>query len=168
MEKREESVSCVIFNETRDAVLLIKRRDIPVWVLPGGGIESEETPESAAIREAEEETGLKVRVAKKIAYYRPKNRLTRHTHFYECTPLSGELATGDETKEIAFFPLQKLPKKLVPFYRTWIEDAVSHSGEVLEKTIEKTSYWTFVHYLLCHPLLVIRFLLTRIGIHLNS
>lgn len=168
MEKKEESVSCVIFNKERDGVLLIKRRDIPVWVLPGGGIESGESPESAAVREAEEETGLKVAIAKKIAFYHPKNRLTHHTHFYECTPITGKITTGSETKEIDFFPLESLPKKLVPFYRSWIEDAVHHSGTVLEKTIEKTSYWTFVHYLLCHPLLVFRFLLMRMGIHINS
>jgi 8-oxo-dGTP pyrophosphatase MutT (NUDIX family) len=168
MKKREESVSCVIFNRNKKEVLLIKRRDIPVWALPGGGIGPGETPEQAAVREALEETGLQVKILRKVAYYHPINRLTRDTHYYECVSQAGELSTSDETKDIAFFGLSALPKRLVPFYKDWIEDALKNIPRVIEKTIEKTSYWTFVHYLICHPLLVIRFLLTRIGIHLNG
>lgn len=168
VKKREESVSCVIFNEGRDRVLLIKRRDIPVWVLPGGGIEQGEDPEQACARETLEETGLVCAIKKKVALYQPANRLTRVTHFFECQRLSGMLKTGDETKEIQFFPLNALPKKLVPFYKLWIQDALEHQGPLIKKTIEKTSYFTFVKYLVTHPLLVIRFLLTRLGIHLNS
>ncbi|NGX38991.1 MAG: RNA pyrophosphohydrolase [Chlamydiae bacterium] len=162
-----ESVSCAIFDKKKEKILLIKRRDIPVWVLPGGGIEEDEKPEMAALREAFEETGCKTEISRKVAYYQPANRLTRPTHFYECTVSGGTPSIGPETKEIAFFPLEALPKMLVPFYKTWIEDARKEKREVIEKKIEKTSYWTFIHYLLTHPLLVIRFLLTRIGIHIN-
>ena len=164
----EESVSCVIFDEDKKQVLLIKRRDIPVWVLPGGGIEPNEKPDIAAVREALEETGIQVEISRKVALYQPANKLTRPTHFYECVAKDGIPSTGPETKEIAFFPLDALPKRLVPFYATWIDDAKKNNPEIIEKKIEKTSYWTFVHYLLCHPLLVIRFLLTRIGIHINN
>jgi 8-oxo-dGTP diphosphatase len=34
-----KSVACILFNKNRSEVLLIKRKDIPVWVLPGGGID---------------------------------------------------------------------------------------------------------------------------------
>ena len=162
-----ESVSCVIFNEAKDQVLLLKRRDIPVWVLPGGGIEPGESPEKAAQREAEEETGLKVEIARKVAYYTPLNRLTRPTHVYEAAPLSGVPHIGPETRDIAYFPLDALPKKLVPFYKLWIADAAARHPDIIKKKIHKTSYWKFLHYLLCHPLLVVQFLLTRLGIHFN-
>jgi len=163
-----DAVCTILFNKAKDQVLLIKRRDIPVWVLPGGGIDQGEAPEQAAVREAQEETGLKVKLARKIAFYTPANKITKPTHFFECTIDEGTPSTGDETKEIAFFPLDKLPKHLVPFYKTWIDDALLCSPTVLKKTIEKTSYWTFMQYLICHPLLVIRFLLTRMGIHINT
>lgn len=163
----EESVCSIIFNREKNQVLLIKRRDIPVWVLPGGGLEAGESPEAAALREAEEETGLKLKVARKIAFYTPVNRLTRPTHFFECVILEGTPKTGPETRSIDFFSLNALPKTLVPFYKTWIDDALEFSPEVLHKKIRKTSYWTFLHYLIFHPLLVIQFLLTRMGIHLN-
>jgi len=162
-----EAVCSILFNPDKTEVLLIKRRDIPVWVLPGGGIDQGESPDAAAAREAVEETGFQVEIARKIAYYQPANRITRPTHFYECKILGGEASTGDETKEIQFFPLQDLPKTLVPFYKTWIDDALQNSAQILNKKIEKTSYWTFLHYLICHPILVTRFLLTRVGIHIN-
>lgn len=52
----------------REGEVLIARRDsnaehLPgVWEFPGGKIEAGETPESAAIREAREETGLKIEI----------------------------------------------------------------------------------------------------------
>lgn len=165
--KMAKSVSCVIFNDEKDQVLLIKRRDIPVWVLPGGGIEQGEAPEKAALREAEEETGLKLEITRQVAHYIPVNNLTKPTNFYECKILDGSPKIGPETKDIGFFTLDALPKKLVPFYKTWIEDALTFSPTILQKKIQKTSYWTFLKYLICHPLLVIQFLLTRMGIHLN-
>lgn len=162
-----EAVSCVIFDETKNQVLLIKRRDIPVWVLPGGGIDPGERPEEAALREALEETGCTMKMERYVAHYLPANRLTSVTHFFECSILEGSPKTGPETREIAFFPLKALPKMLVPFYKTWIDDALLFKDQTLEKTIQKTSYWTFLHYLILHPLLVIQFLLIRLGIHFN-
>ncbi len=32
-------------------LLFVKRRDVPVWVVPGGGIEKGETPKEAFARE---------------------------------------------------------------------------------------------------------------------
>lgn len=166
--KMEESVATILFDSEKKKVLLIKRRDIPVWVLPGGGIEPGETPSEAALRESEEETRCKCSLVRKIAFYLPANRITKPTHFFECSLLSGTPTIGAETADVAFFPLDALPKLLVPFYRTWIADALVNAPEVLQKTIEKTSYLTFCHYLITHPLLVSRFLLTRVGIHLNA
>lgn len=163
----EESVCIIIFDKEKKQVLLIKRRDIPVWVLPGGGLEEGEEPEAAALREAEEETGLKLKIERKVAFYTPANRLTRPTHFYECVVLGGSPQIGAETRAIQFFPLDQLPRTLVPFYRTWIDDALLFWPEVLKKKIKKTSYWKLLQYLICHPLLVIQFFLTRMGIHFN-
>lgn len=54
----------IIQNDGRD-ILLVKRKDIPLWDLPGGRIAEGETPESAAVREAFEETGYNVTIIKK-------------------------------------------------------------------------------------------------------
>ncbi|HSX12181.1 MAG TPA: NUDIX domain-containing protein [Rhabdochlamydiaceae bacterium] len=163
-----QAVSTIIFNDERTEILLIKRRDVPVWVLPGGGLEQGESPEEAALRETLEETGFRVAIKRKVAQYSPINRLSHFTHFFECRVLSGEPTIGIETKEIRYFPLNALPKRLAPPYSDWIQDAEANKPLVLEKKIESSSYWNLVRHLIKHPLLVCRFLLTKVGIHFNS
>ena len=164
----QEAVNVIIFSRDRKEILLIKRRDIPVWVLPGGGIEPEETPEKAAVREAEEETGFSVAITRKIAHYFPINRLSQVTHFYECSIVSGAPKTGKETKEVRFYPLAALPRHLAPPYQDWIQDALENQTVVMKKKILSSSYWNLVRLLILHPILVARFLLTKMGIHINT
>ena len=161
-----ESVACILFKDS--TILLIKRRDIPVWVLPGGGIDRGETPETAACREMEEETGYKVEIVRKIAEYTPTNRLAKLTHFYEVRPLDGAPTTGAETLDIGFFSIDALPPLLAPPYHYWIADAILRHSSVLTKKVEGVSYLILLKLLIQHPLLVGRFLLTKLGIHLNS
>jgi 8-oxo-dGTP diphosphatase len=167
MDYSAESVNGIVFSQDRQHVLLIKRRDVPVWVLPGGGIEKGETPEDAAIREVEEETGLKVKICRKIAEYSPLCRLARLTHFFECDVLEGSLQTGSETRDIQFFSLKNLPKHLPPPYLEWIEDAKEAHPFLLKKPITSVTYRAALKNLILHPLLTFRFFLTKIGITFN-
>jgi 8-oxo-dGTP pyrophosphatase MutT (NUDIX family) len=64
MEKEFSTV--VVLDENKENVLLILREDFHIWALPGGGLESGETPADAAIREAYEETGYEVKIDKYI------------------------------------------------------------------------------------------------------
>jgi len=161
----EESVACILFNNSK--ILLIKRRDIPVWVLPGGGIDQGESPETAACREMEEETGYQVKIVRKIAEYTPTNRLAKLTHFYEVQAIAGAPKTGAETRAVEFFDLDHLPL-LPPPYRHWIADAAAHHPKVLNKNVEGVNYRTLLKLLIQHPVLVGRFLLTKLGIHING
>lgn len=163
----QEAVSVIILDETRSQVLLVKRRDIPVWVFPGGGIDPRETPEQAALREALEETGFHVEIVRKVAEYETVNRFTQPTHFFEAKIVSGSATLGEESQEVRFFPLQRLPL-LPPPYKGWIKDALLNSPTLLRKPVEGVSYWVFIKLLIQHPILVARYLLTRMGIHLNS
>lgn len=161
-----QSVSGIVFDEGRKSVLLIKRRDIPVWVLPGGGLDPGETPEQGAVREVLEETGYQVEIVRKTAEYLPVNKMTRLTHAFECKILSGAPHCGDETLDVRFFPLASLPK-LPPPYKGWIEDAAANHPTMLRKQIVGVSYMILLKLFLQHPLLVGRYLLTKLGIHLN-
>ena len=159
------SVACILFDNSK--ILLIKRRDIPVWVLPGGGVDTGESPEAAACREMEEETGYEVKIVRKIAEYTPTNRLAKLTHFYEVEVHGGAPKTGAETRAVDFFELDQLPI-LPPPYKQWIADATARHEAVLKKPVEGVNYATLVKLLIQHPVLVGRFLLTKLGIHINS
>lgn len=161
------SVAGAIFSSDRSSVLLIQRRDVPVWVLPGGGIDPQESPEEAIVREILEETGFTVKAARLVGHYTPINRLSRPTHLYECTVLSGEPTLSSETRGIRFYPLAALPKLIPPPYREWIKDA--HTlGPPLLKPLTSVTYSTLILNLFRHPLLVLRFLLARMGCVINS
>lgn len=156
----------ILFNQDKTEVLLVKRRDIPVWVLPGGGLDEGESPEEGAVREVLEETGFKTKIARKVAEYLPVNKMTKFSHLFECRILSGKIQTGAETKDARFFPLNALPK-LPPPYEGWIRDAAANDPAVLRKKIEGVSYWVIVKLLVQHPILASRYLLTKLGIHIN-
>jgi len=158
----------IIFDKTRDQVLLIQRRDVPVWVLPGGGIDPGEKPEAAILREMQEETGYEVVIVRQIAEYLPVNKLTQLSYYFECSPIAGEKQTGSETKAIRFFPVNNLPKLMPPPFADWIADAVANKKEIIRKEILGVSYLVLIKLLLLHPILVSRFLLTKLGIHINS
>ena len=57
---RHFCASAFIINPDTKEILLVKHKKFKRWVQPGGHIEHDETPEEAAVREAYEETGVKV------------------------------------------------------------------------------------------------------------
>jgi 8-oxo-dGTP pyrophosphatase MutT (NUDIX family) len=76
-----------------DEVALIRRvRGGEVYYLfPGGGVETGETPEEAAVREAHEELGLAVRLDRLIAVVEFDGS---EQYYYRATITSGEFGSG--------------------------------------------------------------------------
>jgi 8-oxo-dGTP pyrophosphatase MutT (NUDIX family) len=161
-----KSVAGIIFSPDQSAILLIKRRDVPVWVLPGGGIDPEEEPCQAIIREILEETGFTVKVERLVGDYIPMNRLSKRTHLYECIILQGEPTLSPETCGVQFFSIDKLPP-LPPPYLEWIMDGKAKKPSV-QKKLTSVSYPALFKNALLHPILVARFLLARLGFTINS
>jgi ADP-ribose pyrophosphatase YjhB (NUDIX family) len=62
-------------------ILLIKRtkNEEHYYILPGGGVESNETPEEAAVRELKEELEIQVTIIKKIAEFEHRGNIE---HYY--------------------------------------------------------------------------------------
>ena len=128
------SVSAVIFDRRR-RLLLQQRSDGGQWGLPGGSVEIGESVREAAIREVREETGLRVAVGRLVGVYsEPGLQVVRYPdgtvwHYvnvcFECTVQDGELTTCDETLALAYVPLTRLPRTLLPSHRIRIRDARS-------------------------------------------
>lgn len=145
-------------NQTE--VLLTKRNDVPVWVLPGGGIEKNETEEMAVKREVQEETGYDIAIIRKCAEYSPINQLAAFTSVYLCKIVSGTPLLSHETSKIAFFPIQSLPQSLIPPHALWIKEALSHES-LIQRNLTEVSYLRLLQYFIKHPLQIIRFAWTR-------
>ncbi len=80
------SAHLAVFNDKKQ-ILLVKRRDVPVWVIPGGTGEKDETPLQTAVREFTEETGSKIssHQVKLVAKYIPKNTRKRYNYLFTTT-----------------------------------------------------------------------------------
>lgn len=163
----KKAVTALIFN-AQNELLLIKRRDVAIWTLPGGGVEPHESSEEAALRESLEETGCNVHIIRKVANYTPINRLGTYTTTFVCSLRSGAPKTGTETAAIAFFPLDRLPTPLFHIHLEMLQDALKNDPETLELKLTSVTWFKFALYLLQHPIRTIRFLLSQAGIPFNQ
>lgn len=74
---------------------VIKRKDYQeYYTFPGGGLETDETPEQGVIREIKEEFGINVKVVKKL-YEIYSEKFNQREIFYLCEYIDGEFGTGD-------------------------------------------------------------------------
>ena len=76
-QKRGPSITVDIIIPTSDGIVLVKRAHDPYegkWALPGGFVRYGEMVEDAAVREAEEETSLKVKLRKIVGVYSDPSR----------------------------------------------------------------------------------------------
>jgi len=78
------------------------------WCMPGGGIKRGETPEDAAVRECQEETGIKCKAVCRLLPARSHNRRAGNfpnVAFIYCKATSSnqKLSNNDEFYELGFF-----------------------------------------------------------------
>lgn len=164
----KQSVLGIVKTPEQGHIVLIKRQDVPIWVLPGGGVDEDETPEQAVVREVLEETGLTVKITRKTGEYTPLNRLCLLTHVFECEPEAGKLTLTDETSDISFFSIQDLPKTFFSVHKDWLDDALKNLPTPLKKPITSVTYLSVIIYFFRHPLHVLRALTARLGFPINT
>jgi ADP-ribose pyrophosphatase YjhB (NUDIX family) len=125
--KRVDEVSAggLVVDTTGKLGLLIGRRDQKdasgkriLWSLPKGHIEEGETPEQAALREVQEETGIESIIEKSLGvidfwFMAGGKRIHKTVHHYLFRESGGLLAAQEtEVDEVAWFPLNEIVEKL--------------------------------------------------------
>lgn len=124
-------------------IVVVKRGREPFkgkWVLPGGFIEYGETAEDAAVREAFEETGMKVKLTNILGVYSAPDRDPRGHHMsvvFVATEFSGEPKGGDDAAEATWHDLDSLRTGELAFDHDMIVDDLKHYLEG-----HKGTYWS--------------------------
>lgn len=82
----------VLIKDNHVALIERHRAGLDYFVFPGGGVDGDETPEQAAIRETMEELGIEVVIKQKVAEIQlgPKSRQV----YFLVEYVSGEFGTG--------------------------------------------------------------------------
>lgn len=138
-----KSSSCVVVNEKKE-VLLVLREDFRIWTLPGGGLETNETWEQAAVRETLEETGYEVMIAQYVGeYWRPQlsNGEGDLRHVFIARMTNEVQSHHDkESVEVRWFPVAGLPKRMNRFVQEHLQDALAFSSSPVNKE-QRLSLW---------------------------
>jgi len=114
-----------IIIEFGGGVVLIERANEPHgWAIPGGFVDYGESLEDAAVREAMEETGLRVELKRQMhTYSDPARDPRQHTITTVYVAVGyGDLRAGDDAAGAAVFTRETLPGNMVFDHRRIIDD----------------------------------------------
>jgi ADP-ribose pyrophosphatase YjhB (NUDIX family) len=108
---------CVVLLIERDGKLLLVRRRIEPykgwWDLPGGFLEEDEHPREGALREAREETGLRVAVRALEGVHLDRSGDTYTLNLaYRMRVVGGRERAGDDADALRWFAPRELPKRI--------------------------------------------------------
>lgn len=133
----------VVTKEAEQKVLLIQRGNEPYkgcWAFPGGFMNMDETTEQCAIRELEEETGLKIDEVKQIGAYSrvdrdPRGRTITVAYLaFVDSPV--EVKGQDDAAKAEWFALSNLPELAFDH-----EEIMEEAKRIIkDKTGQSTNY----------------------------
>src|SRR5262245_54695511 len=104
--------NAVLFDATRQQVLLLRRADNGWWCLPGGIMNAGESVSEACMREVLEETGLQVYIKRLVGVYSDPHRITEYDdgncyHFVsrvlEVEAVAGEIKISTESNACQYY-----------------------------------------------------------------
>jgi 8-oxo-dGTP pyrophosphatase MutT (NUDIX family) len=112
---RATSAGGVVYRtvDGRTEIVLVHRRQPPLWALPKGKPDAGETMEQTALRETREETGLAVELEAPIraisyVFVRGRTRFHKTVRFFLMRPVGGALADHDhEFDEVAWLQVEE-------------------------------------------------------------
>ncbi len=114
----------IIISYQGGIVLIERKNPPPGWALPGGFVDYGESLETAAVREALEETSLRVELTGQFhTYSEPARDPRQHTISTVFTALGyGLLQAGDDAAKAAVYEACRLPEKIAFDHRQIISD----------------------------------------------
>jgi 8-oxo-dGTP diphosphatase len=101
-------------SENGREILVVHRPAYDDWSFPKGKLEPGESEEDAAVREVEEETGLRGHLDRELAttHYRDARGRPKTVRYWLMTPVGGELAAANEIDDARFVPLAEAAELL--------------------------------------------------------
>ncbi len=112
---RNPALTVDIIIHLEDGIVLIERKNPPYgWALPGGFVDYGESLETAAHREAKEETGVELDELEQFrAYSDPSRDPRQHTVTVVFSAYGrGRPVASDDAKHLAVFPVDRFPAEL--------------------------------------------------------
>ncbi|MEU9947355.1 NUDIX domain-containing protein [Streptomyces sp. NPDC047939] len=118
-------------------LLVIHKTDNDLWALPGGGHDIGERIADTAVREVDEETGIKVEVDGIVGLYTDPEHVLAYTDgevrqqfsiCFRAHPVGGTLRTSSESKEVRWVdPADLAELNIHPSMRLRIQHALDES-----------------------------------------
>ena len=95
-------------------VVLVHRPAYDDWAFPKGKLHRGESEEEAALREVEEETGLRCRLDRElgITSYHDSRGRSKTVRYWEMTPIGGTLAAANEVDDARWVSVAEAPNLL--------------------------------------------------------
>ena len=92
----------------RVEALLVHRPKYDDWSIPKGKADPGESDEACALREVEEETGLRCRLADELATARyPRKGRMKIVRYWLMTALGGTFVPDEEVDEVCWLPIER-------------------------------------------------------------
>lgn len=129
----------VVLSDDHKKVLLLRREIFILWDLPGGGIEKNEEPADAAVRECDEETGIQIVIDQLVGTYQHQSVYgsgDQLTYAYRAHAVGGKpKRIGLEITGLQWRDINNPPLGLEPLHRQIIADAVQCAPKPFERYI---------------------------------
>jgi len=106
------AVAALIFDELGGILLFRHTYRKFEWGIPAGGLEYNEQPDRAIVREFLEETGMQIKVEKLLVAESSKED-RNISLIYLCTIVSGSFTESSEISEMKYFDVNDLPQMLL-------------------------------------------------------
>lgn len=131
MSSVDQAAHVAIFRNHKTEILLTLRSDMPLWVLPGGHKEDQESIDQTAVREVLEETGLEIKDVELVAIYSDSDKKVQK-YLYTTSSYHGTEKLSPETADIKWFSITDLPFNLLNYEIKRISLSKSESPAPIE------------------------------------